>query len=229
MSGITNFPTALDDDSSLLNVTDGVSQVLATHHNNLKEAIKAVEQKIGVYGSNAPTSIDYRLGHPTTGHQHNGASGQGPRLNPSIMPAPSGAVGSPSTLHDHLLDSTVHSASAVRRHVVPWDWQGSLPSGPSLGAPFSFGLTAQVESVHAQMRRSPSGATTALTVRIGPTALWGASVGLRPIFAPGTNGYVGASPNLQTYASGARVQVDVDTVGSSDPGQDLRLVFVFRE
>jgi hypothetical protein len=229
MSGITSFPTALDDDSSLLDVTDASSQVLASHHNNLKEAVKAIEKKIGIFGTGAPTSLDFRLSDPTLGHRHDGASGAGGILQPSAIPAPSGAAGGATSLFGHLMDQTLHSASAVRRHVVPWDYQGSLASGPSIGAPFSFGLTAQIESVQGQMRRSPSGATTALTVRFGATALWGASVGLRPIFAPGTNGYAGASPNLGTYPSGARIQVDVDTVGSNDPGQDLRLTFVFKE
>ena len=45
MSGQSNFPTALDSDSSLFDVADGVNSLLAAHHNNLKEAIKAMQAK----------------------------------------------------------------------------------------------------------------------------------------------------------------------------------------
>jgi hypothetical protein len=76
MSGAANFPTGLDDDASLLNVTDGVTTLQASHHNNMKEAIKAIQQKLGIFSTVAPTSIDYRLGNATDGHHHNGASGQ---------------------------------------------------------------------------------------------------------------------------------------------------------
>lgn len=77
MAGNTNFPTALDDDSSLIDVTDGVTAIEAAHHNNLKEAVKALQAKVGIFNTAAPTAIDYRLGHPSFGHRHDGASGQG--------------------------------------------------------------------------------------------------------------------------------------------------------
>jgi hypothetical protein len=226
MSGITNFPTAVDDDASLLSVTDGVSSLTASHHNNLKEAVKAVEAKIGIFNSGAPTSLDYRIGNATNSHSHNGATGQGQKIVPSAIPAPSGAVGGATSLLGHLMDSTIHTSA---RHVVRWGYQGSIPSGASLGSPFSFGLTARIESIQGQLRRAPSGATLGLDVNIGATSLWQASQGLRPIFAPGTIGYLGASPNLMTYPSGARIVIDADKVGTNDPGQDLSLVFVFRE
>lgn len=81
MAGDTNFPTALDSDSSLFDVTDNVTAIEAAHHNNLKEAMKAVQAKIGVRDSSVATSLDYRLGHPTGGHAHSGATGQGPKIS----------------------------------------------------------------------------------------------------------------------------------------------------
>lgn len=199
MAGNTNFPTGLDDDASLFDVTDGSTALLDEHHNNLKEAIKAIEAKIGIRGTQEPTAMDFRLGDPTSSHNHDGATGSGRPITPSMS------------------------------HMVGWQYQGSIPSGASLGAPFSFGRTVQIVSVQANVRRAPSGATLALTVRVGPTSLWGASPGLGPIMQAGTNGYQGASPNLQTYPSGARFVVDADKVGTNDPGQDLSLMFVFRE
>lgn len=80
MAGITNFPTALDDNSSLIDVSDGVSSLQAAHHNNLKEAIKAIQSKVGINLTSDPASLDYRLGNATAGHRHDGASGQGAQI-----------------------------------------------------------------------------------------------------------------------------------------------------
>jgi hypothetical protein len=85
MSGNTNFPSGLDTDSSLFDVADGVNTVQAAHHNNLKEAIKAMQLKIGINNTLAPTTLDYRLGHPTDGHRHDGASGHGPPISPTTL------------------------------------------------------------------------------------------------------------------------------------------------
>lgn len=81
MAGNTNFPTALDDDSSLYDVTDAVHTLQAAHHNNPKEAIKALEAKVGIFGTSSPTALDYRIGNPTNSHRHDGASGQGMPIN----------------------------------------------------------------------------------------------------------------------------------------------------
>lgn len=85
MAGITNFPTSLDSDSQLFDVTDGVSSLQAAHHNNMKEAIKAIQSKVGVNLTSVPTSLDYRLGNATGGHRHDGASGHGPKINATAV------------------------------------------------------------------------------------------------------------------------------------------------
>lgn len=213
MSGNTNFPTAVDDDASLIDVIDGTTTIVAAHHNNLKEAAKAIEAKIGIYNSAVPTSLDYRLGHPTGGHKHNGASGQGGTI------AASSIGGLASAMYD----------AVPPRHILPWYYQGSAPSGASLGAPLVIGRTLQIESVQAQLRRAPSGATAAFDVNFGPTSLWAASQLFRPIFAPGTPTYQNASPNLVTYPSGTLITVDADKVGTNEPGSDISIIFVFRE
>lgn len=75
-----NFPATLDDNSSLHQVSDAVTPLQAAHHNNLKDAIVAIEAKLGTTNTAVATSIDYRLGHPTGGHDHSGASGMGRQI-----------------------------------------------------------------------------------------------------------------------------------------------------
>ena len=199
MAGAANYPTALDDDSSLIDVADGVTAIAAAHHNNLKEAIKALEARIGILETLSPTSIDFRLGSATGSHSHNGASGQG------------------------------RAVSGIVRAPVTWYHAGSLAASAPLGIPLSFDRSLQILSVRANMRRAPSGATTALDINFGPTSLWAASPLLRPIFPAGATAYGHASPNLVTYPSGAVITIDGDAVGSNDPGQDVSITFLFRE
>ena len=207
MSGNTNFPTAVDDDASLIDVVDGVSSISAAHHNNMKEAIKKMQAKIGIFNSGTPTSLDYRIGHPTGGHNHDGASGNGAPLSASA----------------------ILGAIPANEHPVAWIYPGSVPSGASLGAPLSFAKTMRIAGIHAQLRRAPSGATAAFDINVGPTSLWVASQGLRPIFAPGVKTFFGGSVNYQTYPSGALLVVDADVVGTNEPGSDLSITFIFRD
>lgn len=205
----TNFPTALDDDTSLHQVVDGVTVPVAAHHNNPKDAIKAMQAKIGIFNTSAPTSLDYRLGHPTTGHNHNGASGQG---------VPVSLVG-------------LNLASSLgQSHIVTMHKQGSLAAAANMGAPLILPRTMQLIAISGALRRGPSGATTAVDINFGPTSIYQASQGFRPIFPPGATAYrSSATPNQITYPSGAMITMDGDAVGSNDPGQDLNIVFIFRD
>lgn len=120
MSGAANFPTALDDDTSLLDVTDSVTSLVASHHNNLKEAIKALEKKVGIEQTTSPTSLDVRLGSATNSHNHGGASGFGQAINPSTLILPASAY--PSTganLADHLLSGAIHGINPTLYTAVP--------------------------------------------------------------------------------------------------------------
>lgn len=51
---MANFPTSLDDNTSIPSVTNGVDDVLDTHQNVKKEAIIAIETKMGT-GASTPT------------------------------------------------------------------------------------------------------------------------------------------------------------------------------
>jgi hypothetical protein len=57
------FPTELDTDAELYQVTDDADEVLAAHHNALAEAVKAIEAKLGIDGSAIIDTIDYILNH----------------------------------------------------------------------------------------------------------------------------------------------------------------------
>lgn len=205
MSGSANFPTALDDDVSLFDVVDGVTIPVAAHHNNIKEAIKAIEKKVGVGNSTSPTSLEYRLGSPTDSHNHNGASGMGQAISASAL------------------------GFAIYRHGQMY-YQGSLPAvGTNAMAPMSLGRSVQLISMQGRLRRAPSGATTMINMRVGGSQFFAASPGLRPGFAPGATYWSNASPNLVTIPSGVAVEWDVDFRGSSAPGEDLTITMVFRE
>lgn len=232
MSGNSNYPTSLDDDTSLFDVTDSVTSVAAAHHNNLKEAVKRLEAKLGVYGTVAPTTIDYRLGHPTGGHFHNGASGQAPKINASAIAVPSGGFPSGGSLFSHLTNAGLHGGGdSVSRRIANGPMLvGTAIVGSNVAAPIIFGRTMQIESVSAALRRGPSGATTAFKILVGPTHIFVASVGFGTRFAPGATAYrSSATPNLITYPSGAVITLDVEAVGSSDPGRDLAITFIFRD
>jgi hypothetical protein len=56
-----NFPTTLDTDTELYQVTDSVDDVLADHHNTHTDALKAIEIKVGVDSSTVNTSLDYLI------------------------------------------------------------------------------------------------------------------------------------------------------------------------
>jgi len=203
MGGLTNFPTGLDDDSSLYDVTDTVSTPMAAHHNNIKEAVKAIEAKLGIRSSAVPTSLDYRIGNPTGAHTHDGASGNGPRV-----------IGSAN-------------------YIVNTQQVGSLgPSGLNKAFPLVIGKTMRLDSVQGALRVGPSGASAAwVDINFGPTSLWQASQGDRMTFAVMATVWRQATPALLiTYPSGAVITIDVDAIGGpNSSGQDLSVTFVFRD
>lgn len=271
MAGNTNFPTSLDDDTSLYDVSDGVNTLQAAHHNNIKEAVKALERKVGVDFTSSPTALDYRVGNATNSHRHDGASGQGQVINPTTVPVPSGAAGGTTivSLHEHLMDAGIHAAAggiratgiatvvgtnvisvpsaivlgatgnatyvatgivrAIDRYIHSINLAGSAVVGSNVAIPITIGRTMIIDNISAALRRGPSGATAAFIVRVGPTNVHQASPGNAPRFAPGATRYGHASPNLGTYPSGAIITLDVEAIGSSTPGEDLSITFVFRD
>ena len=73
---VTNFPSVLDTDGGLGVAIPGTT-VPSVHHNNLKDATLALENKVGVNGSAIVTTIDYLLKNPLSidpGHKHSSSS-----------------------------------------------------------------------------------------------------------------------------------------------------------
>lgn len=214
MGGAANYPTALDDDTSLGNVTDGSSTIQAAHHNNLKEALKAIEAKLGIRNSAAPTSIDYRLGNPTGSHDHNGASGHGAQISPSSW------LGLPTLVSDlsrfRLQTMFMGAKDAIASNALP---------------PMYVDRTVQIETFSFIGDIGPSGGTSAYDVNLGATSLWYASQGFRPMFFA-TSGNARATfgtPNTVTIPSGSMLHVDVDSVGANKGVSNPSIIFVFRE
>uniref|UniRef100_A0A6M3II07 Uncharacterized protein n=1 Tax=viral metagenome TaxID=1070528 RepID=A0A6M3II07_9ZZZZ len=58
---MSNFPKNIDTDAELYKVADDTDEVIAAHHNALAEAVKAIEEKLGVDGSAIVESFDYIL------------------------------------------------------------------------------------------------------------------------------------------------------------------------
>lgn len=171
MAGNTNFPTALDDDSSLYDVTDAVSTLQAAHHNNLKEGLKAVQQKVGIFSTASPTTLDYRLGNATAGHRHDGASGQGPQINATAVVGLASAGVLPYSGAKRLVGATFAIAHGAWTPVPTWatsEWDthsyySSATSGyvvPTNGH-YDVGLSAMFPA-------SPSG-WRGIAITRGPT------------------------------------------------------------
>lgn len=222
MAGNTNFPTGLDDDVSLYDVVDATSDVLAAHHNNLKEAVKALETKIGIYNTSVATALDFRLSNPTGSHNHDGASGNGIQINPDFIDVPSGGFPSGGTLQQRLM--------SFDGQMVVANKEGSLASG-AVALAIYMPRTVQLYEARGVVRVPPSGATTGIDLRIGPDSMWLSATTRKLQFNPGATLSVASIGGLTTVTipSGAVLYGQVMHVGSNTPGQDLSVTFLFRE
>lgn len=205
MTGQANYPTALDDNTSLHDVIDSTTPIVAAHHNNTKEAVKALEARVGIYSTGDASSIDYRLGSATDSHVHNGASGQGQ------------PVQIPSAANRHsvvLLDNTVRTAIASQ-----------------MIGPYIAPRTMWLEAIEMAVIRGPSGGTSILDVNIGATSVWYSAASGRLMMAPVAGRAIATSGPLDqvTVASGTLVTVDLDQVGTNVGYDRAGIVFVFRE
>lgn len=205
MTGAANYPTALDDDTSLHDVVDNTTPLVAAHHNNTKEAVKALEARVGIYSSSDASSLDYRLGSATDSHVHNGASGQGQ------------PVQTPSAANRHtvvLLDNTARTAVASQ-----------------LIGPYTAPRTMWIEAIELGVIRGPSGGTSIMDINIGPTSVWYSAASGRLMMGPTAGRMVATSGPLDqvTVASGAMITADLDTIGANVGYDRAGIVFVFRE
>lgn len=127
--GVTvNFPTALDDTTTLFDLHDNAGMVyFAKYHNTLRDAILALEARVGVTGSLVTTSHEYRITQ-----LENGCT------DPSVVNvkcAPYGAKGDGTTDDTVAIRSAVASAAGVKPVIFPSGTYIVAPhgSGPMIG------------------------------------------------------------------------------------------------
>jgi hypothetical protein len=156
VAGNANFPTSLDDTTSLFDVTDGSTTLVAAHHNNMRAAIQAIEAKIGILGTNAPTALDARIGHPTYSHDHSGASGAGKALSQKFVVQVQ-SVGSMASGVNRL--RTAIPLNGVLESILGVARLG--PSGATSVLDINFGATSLWYATQANRLMTPPGASVA--------------------------------------------------------------------
>ncbi len=96
----TNYPISIDDTTTMPVVTDNVTIVTASHHNNQSDALQAVETKLGT-GASTATDGKFLVGNTTAGSSQwrTIASTDIPDISGTYAPASKGVTNGDS--HDH--------------------------------------------------------------------------------------------------------------------------------
>jgi len=96
----TNFPTSLDDTTTMPVVIDNTTNVLASHHNNQSDALQAVETKVGT-GASTATDGKFLVGNTTAGSSQWRiiAASDIPDISGTYAPAAEGVTNGDT--HDH--------------------------------------------------------------------------------------------------------------------------------
>lgn len=192
MSGLTNYPTSLDDDTSLHDVIDDTTPIVAAHHNNTKEAVKALEERLGIINTSDPDSFEYRAFSATDSHDHRGASGYGKAIEASALFA---------------------SINSNRRTILTANdtgWQGTVATAGL--SPLIVPRTMWIEKVVFAANEGSTGATLRIDLRAGPSTLFTATtehlmhaptLGWAFIERDGASGFA-----MRTIPSGAVIRAD---------------------
>lgn len=85
-----------------------------------------------------------------------------------------------------------------------------------------------VETVRASVNTSPAGSAITVDVNKNGTTIY-TTQSARPSIAAAANSATGNSPAIANFDAGDYMTVDIDTVGSSDPGADLTVVVRLRK
>jgi len=206
----TNYPTSLDDNSTLgpnvanaLPVTDPVHHIDATHKNNTRDAVVALETKVGVDGSAAPSSLDFRIAALESAVA--GLSG--------IVRADVGDSGISATFETDLFyDDTISLATDLPCHAA-----GSVVG---LGAKYGGAITAGDINVHVAQRSNGTGPPIVL----GP--------GVLQVVLDAVNGrsvVATFTPGVHTFAQGDTLTVvQTPSAGFVTGGFDLTASILMR-
>lgn len=96
----TNYPTSLDDTTTMPVVVDNITIVSASHHNNQSDALQAVETKVGT-GASTATDGKFLVGNTTAGSSQwrTIAATDVPDISATYAPAAKGVTNGDT--HDH--------------------------------------------------------------------------------------------------------------------------------
>jgi hypothetical protein len=224
-SAATNFPAALDDNTTLFELQTG-DVYIASHHNNPKDAILALEAKVGVDGSAITTSLDYLVkntGSVDPGHRHTGTSVS---FSDGSAGTPGLRFGNPVTdtntgLFHPAVGAVAVSASGTEVVRVVSTGVGVLTSGAN-GFPLEVGGAVRIVGASNLLFGGTGAAdydvtlnrTTTRTLRVFGTLL--ASSGATGDVVLQAKGMVGQSANLfeaYTDTAGTFPVVSINNIG----------------
>lgn len=110
-------------------------------------------------------------------------------------------------------------------HIVPFSWSGELQTSSGTHR-LVFADNATLVAVVASCGVAPAGAAVIVDVNLNGTTIFTTQAN-RPTIADGGNQSAVATPDVTAVSAGDYLTVDIDQVGSSDPGEDLTVSIVW--
>lgn len=112
-------------------------------------------------------------------------------------------------------------------------YRGASVMGPLIvetnaGAPIYFPETATIQKISAYVRTAPTGASLIIDVNKNGTTIF-TTQSNRPTITSGSNEDASAIPDVTSIAAGDVLEIDVDQIGSGDPGEDLVITIQITE
>lgn len=99
-----------------------------------------------------------------------------------------------------------------------------LATGTNLAFKFDIGVNLTVEEVWIGVKTAPTGSALTVDVNDDGTSLWSATPANRPSISAGSTEDTSGAPDNPTIVAGSDITIDIDAVGSTEPGRDLTVV-----
>lgn len=110
-------------------------------------------------------------------------------------------------------------------HIVPFSWSGELQTSPGTHR-LVFTDNATLVAVVASCGVAPAGAAVIVDVNLNGTTIFTTQAN-RPTIADGGNQSAVETPDVTAVSAGDYLTVDIDQIGSDDPGEDLTVSIVW--
>lgn len=112
-------------------------------------------------------------------------------------------------------------------------YRGASVMGPLIvetnaGAPIYFPENATIQKISAYVRTAPTGASLIIDVNKNGTTIFTTQAN-RPTITSGSNEDASAIPDVTSVLAGDVLEIDVDQIGSGDPGEDLVITIQIQE